>query len=130
MVAEMSDSEDAQLASVVSFIQKSRLDRHLQTHNWTAFARGYNGPSFAKNHYDVRLRGEFQKLSVGMLPDIELRAAQLYLTFLGDEPGPVDGVPGPRTRSALREFQLREGLTPTGNVSDRVLELLEARALS
>lgn len=31
---------------------------------------------------------------------------------------PVDGVPGPRTESALREFQTMHGLDPTGKIDD------------
>ena len=124
MVQAMSDSEDAQLSAVSAFIAARRLDRALKAHDWTSFARGYNGPAFATNHYDVRLRGEFQKFSTGVLPDLSVRAAQLYLTFLGFHPGPVDGFVGPRTRSALLEFQRKNGLAETGIVDDELLEKL------
>ena len=33
-------------------------------------------PAFATNHYDVRLRGEFQKIEAGVLPNLDIRAAQ------------------------------------------------------
>jgi hypothetical protein len=124
MVAAMVDSEDAQLAGVAAFLKSSMLDVPLPAHDWSSFARGYNGPSFAKNHYDVNLRGEFQKYSFGVMPDLDLRAAQLYLTFGGFDPGPVDGVLGKRTRSALVEFQTQQGLPATGEVDEGVLEAL------
>jgi hypothetical protein len=125
MVQAMSDREDAQLAAVSAFIAQNRLDRALKTHDWTSFARGYNGPAFATNHYDVRLRGEFQKLSTGVLPDLGVRAAQLFLTYRGFHPGPIDGFVGPLTRSAIGEFQKQNGLPQTGVVDDALLAALD-----
>lgn len=125
MVQAMIDTEDAQLAAVGAFIVANRLDRALKAHDWTSFARGYNGPDFAANHYDVRLRGEFQKFSVGVLPDLAVRAAQLFLTYRGFHPGPVDGFLGPLTRSAIVEFQKQSGLAQTGAVDDALLAALD-----
>ena len=121
MVKAMSDSEDAQLSAVSAFILDNRLDRALKTHDWTSFARGYNGPAFAINHYDVLLRGEFARISTGVLPSLDIRAAQLYLTFRGFHPGPVDGFVGQRTRSAIVQFQEKNGLARTGLVDDDLL---------
>lgn len=49
---------------------------------------------------------------------------QNRLTALGYDPGPVDGVVGPATRSALRQFQAAQGLTPDGFPTPEVLALL------
>ncbi len=87
MVAAMSDSEDIQLAAVVSFVDRSGFAASLQQHNWAAFAARYNGPSYSVNQYDVKLAAAFQTYSSGGLPDLSLRAAQLYLTFGGYSPG-------------------------------------------
>ena len=125
MVQAMVDGEDAQLAAVGAFIEENQLDAALKAHDWTSFARGYNGPGFAANHYDVRLRGEFQKFSVGVLPDLAVRAAQLFLTFRGFHPGPVDGFVGPLTRSAIVEFQQQNKLAQTGQVDDTLLAALD-----
>ena len=124
MVQAMSDSEDAQLTAVAGFILANRLDRALATHDWASFARGYNGPAFATNHYDVRLRGEFQKLEAGVLPNLDIRAAQLFLTFRGFHPGPIDGFIGALTRAAIIDFQQQNGLNQTGLVDDDLLERL------
>jgi hypothetical protein len=129
MVAAMVDSEDAQLAGVAAFLKSSKLDAPLQAHDWASFARGYNGPDFAKNHYDASLRGEFQKYSFGTMPDLDLRAAQLYLTFGGFDPGPVDGVLGKRTRAALIDFQTEQGLPASGEVDEAVLDALAKAVL-
>jgi hypothetical protein len=124
MVAAMSSSEDAQIAAVTAFLRSAHLDVPLHQHDWASFARGYNGPSYAKNHYDTKLRGEYQKYSFGVMPDLDTRAAQLYLTFCGFDPGPVDGVLGALTRSALVEFQTRHGLAATGEADASVLAAL------
>src|SRR6185437_4278727 len=129
MVAAMVDSEDAQSAALASFVRQTGLTRALQSHDWVAFARGYNGPNFAVNQYDVKLAKRYQQFAAGPLPDLEIRTAQLYLTFAGYAPGPVDGTIGPRTRAALIRFQTCEGLPMTGSVDCAVLERLEQVAL-
>src|SRR4029077_4024187 len=60
LVAAMCRSEDDQLTAVAAFLKSARLDSSLHAHDWASLARGYNGRDFAKNHYDTRLRGEFQ----------------------------------------------------------------------
>lgn len=121
MVTAMLHSEDDQLAAMCSYIKNRRLHVALANHDWTAFARGYNGSSFAENHYDERLNAEFQKLSSGLQPDLNVRAAQLYLTFLGFHPGQPDGVMGKHTRSALNDFQKMHSFDVTDNIDDQVV---------
>ncbi len=75
MVAAMAQSEDAQLTAMGNFLIATNLRASLQAHDWMTFARRYNGPNFAINRYDVRLNGEFQRFSVGALPDLNVRAA-------------------------------------------------------
>jgi hypothetical protein len=43
------------------FCTNTRLLRHLQSLDWTSFARGYNGPAFARNNYDQRLAQHYAK---------------------------------------------------------------------
>ena len=117
MVAAISESEDHQLAAMANFLVGSRLDIALRSRDWASFARGYNGPNYAIHRYDIRLNAEFQKYSAGGLPDLNVRAAQLYLTYLHFHPGPVDGIAGKRTCSALADFQTQHGLTKT-SISD------------
>lgn len=47
--------EKAQLAGFESFIRHNGLLAPLQNGNWVALAKGYNGPAYANNRYDVRL---------------------------------------------------------------------------
>jgi len=44
----------------------------------------------------------------------DVAAIQALLRALGFAPGPTDGILGPRTKSAIREFQQAETLTQTG----------------
>src|SRR5580658_8420122 len=127
MVAAMSESEDHQLVAMGNFLVSSRLDIPLQAHDWASFARGYNGPNYAIHHYDIRLNAEFQKYSAGMLPDLNVRAAQLYLTYLGFHPGPADGIGGKQTLAALMQFQSKYGLAVTAGIDSSVVAQLVAK---
>ena len=55
-----------------------------------------------------------------------VRQSQIYLAALGFDPGPADGLIGKRTRAAVQHFQRRAGLTPTGQITDELLRLLQA----
>jgi len=73
------------------------------------------------------LNGEFQKLSTAGLPDLVVRAAQLYLTYLGFDPHGIDGAAGTRTLSALADFQTKNGLPVTNSIdADTVTQLVNA----
>ncbi len=126
MVAAMGESEDQQLAAIGAFLMSRGLHRALQAHDWTTFARGYNGPNFAINRYDIKLNAEFQRCCAGALPDLSVRAAQLYLTYLGFHPGPADGVEGARTLSALAEFQAAKGIAKSETINEECLSQLAA----
>jgi len=115
MASCMSESEENQLAAMSAFLINSNLHISLRAHDWTSFARGYNGPNYVINRYDVRLSGEFQKYSVGALPDLDVRAAQLYLSYLGFHPGPIDGFAGVQTLAAYEEFESEQSIRSTGS---------------
>jgi len=61
--AAMQASEGAQLKAFCSFIKANNLDGHLRKHRWASFARGYNGPGYAKNQYDKKLAAAHAKYS-------------------------------------------------------------------
>jgi localization factor PodJL len=54
-------------------------------------------------------------------PDAMVLEAQRYLSRLGYYSGPKDGVPGPRTASAVRRFELQDGFVPTGRITEALL---------
>jgi hypothetical protein len=58
----MFTSEKSQLDGFVAFVKHNHLAGALKHLNWRAFALGYNGQSYAKQHYDVKIAHKFQQL--------------------------------------------------------------------
>jgi hypothetical protein len=115
MVAAMVRDEDTQLLAMAGFIRSNGLARALRAQDWAGFARGYNGASFAENRYDEKLKAAHATFKAA-LPDLRMRGAQAALLYIGLEPGPVDGLPGKRTRAAMVRFQAENGLPQTGTL--------------
>src|SRR5690606_762736 len=130
MVAAMQASEDAQLVAVASFLKNNKLHLLLKRKDWPAFAKSYNGKTYAKNQYDLRLAGAFQQYSAGVLPDIEVRRAQLYLTYLGFDTGGIDGIHGKRSRSAVARFREENSLDAGDQVDRMTLDAMRERVRS
>lgn len=61
MAMKFKDDEEEHLLAMVRFIIAAGLDDELRRHDWVGFARGYNGPGFAKNGYDKKLADSFAK---------------------------------------------------------------------
>ena len=60
MVLAAMDSELAQLRMVIAFIENTGLLDELRERDWAAFARGYNGPGYAKHQYDAKLAAAYK----------------------------------------------------------------------
>jgi len=58
-----------------------------------------------------------------------IRQAQEALKNKGRDPGPIDGVLGPRTVGALNDYQKAEGLATTGRLDAKTLESLGIQVL-
>lgn len=54
-VLAMHHNEDAQLALFARFIESEGMAQALRARDWAAFARKYNGPEYARNHYHTKL---------------------------------------------------------------------------
>ena len=127
MVTAMTNDEKAQLQGVAGFIKSNALDAAIRRHDWAAFAKVYNGAAFKKNEYDTRLAAAHAK-AAALLPNLRFRAAQAALLYLGMDPGPVDGLPGRYTRSALVKFQETRHLPVTGGLDAATEARLNAEA--
>jgi hypothetical protein len=57
----------------------------------------------------------------------DVRAEQQALKDKGYDPGPVDGVDGPKTRAALREFQSKQNLQEDGKLGPQTRDALGLR---
>lgn len=64
MVRAMTHSEGAQLYAMARFIVGNKLHIHLRALNWAGFAKGYNGPGYAKNAYDTKMAAAYAKRPV------------------------------------------------------------------
>lgn len=60
-INSMYKDEMGQLEAGIRFIKVNKLDRHLRNEDWAAFAKGYNGASYAVNKYDVKLAAAYNK---------------------------------------------------------------------
>ena len=64
-VKKMTYSEYHQMMLAINFMRNSGLLKLLANHDWTGFARRYNGPGYAKNRYAKRLADAYKTLSKG-----------------------------------------------------------------
>jgi hypothetical protein len=60
----------------------------------------------------------------------DVRSAQMALRDKGHDPGPIDGVMGPRTSAAIRDFQQKENLSVTGQLDAETRSKLTAASSS
>jgi hypothetical protein len=131
------------------FIDKEGLSAALAARDWAAFARGYNGPLYARSNYDGRIadayaeyggapaagatgatsasgpepaRGEllYKGIRGGTVRDL-----QTMLTSLGYGAA-ADGIFGTRTERAVKAFQRAKGLGVDGIVGPATYAKLEA----
>jgi hypothetical protein len=115
----MCQSEGDQLKAFVAFVGSQKLDDALRRHDWASFARGYNGPNYAKNRYDEKLAAAYRAHKEGK------PGARSLLLLMGDSGEDVKalqtalGIPASgdfdvTTRNAVRAFQKKHGLPADG----------------
>jgi hypothetical protein len=61
MVLDFLDDEEKHLEAMIRFIISEDLDDDLRRHDWSGFARGYNGAGYAKHGYHTRLAAAYAK---------------------------------------------------------------------
>lgn len=50
----MCTGEDKQLEAFARFVKLTGLRPNLERKDWVGFAKRYNGPGYAQNHYDKK----------------------------------------------------------------------------
>lgn len=114
-----------QVEVMVRYIEKFGLIDELQRKDFTGFARGFNGPNYAKGAYHTKMANAYRRLSgkrlvskaTGMLrmgsKGARVRELQALLVRAG-HPVKVDGDYGPSTRDAVKAFQRSQKITADG----------------
>lgn len=64
----------------------------------------------------------------GQMDSSTVRQAQQALASKGHDPGPIDGIMGARTRSALQDYQRSQSLSGATGLDQRTLESLGVQA--
>jgi hypothetical protein len=128
LVSAMFESEDKQILAAAGEMISTGCARALAVHDWKTFARIYNGPGYAQNNYDQKLSSWYAKVTNGALPDLHVRAAQFYLTYLNSGPVTVDGMLGHQTLNAIANYQAKNNLPLTNQLDDATFARLEAEA--
>ncbi|WP_300599395.1 N-acetylmuramidase family protein [Niabella sp.] len=62
-VNAMYTSEPAHLLAFCNFIRNTGLLAALRAQNWPAFGKGYNGPQYKKNRYDLKMKAAYERYS-------------------------------------------------------------------
>jgi hypothetical protein len=121
-VAAHCESEGAHLDGFAGFVLGNRLDDELRDKRWADFARGYNGPGYAQNRYDVKMAEAYAKHAGGLVMPTTLEIQQALNA--NGAALVADGVSGRNTRNAIRDFQASEGLPATGIADEATLAAL------
>jgi peptidoglycan hydrolase-like protein with peptidoglycan-binding domain len=64
------------------------------------------------------------------LNESNIRLVQQQLRKKGVDPGPIDGIHGPRTKEAIRKFQDQYGMKASGEINNQMLFALGAVELA
>ena len=123
-VAAMVSGHPAQLDAFVAFIRATGLAPALAAQDWQAFARGYNGPGYARFAYDRKIAAAFARAMAGEGGGPDAARAVLRLGARGPAVAevqrrlgvPADGIFGPVTRAAVMARQQAAGLASDGIV--------------
>jgi len=131
LVTQARSGADGQVDLMLRFIKKAGLENALREKDWRGFARGYNGPAYARHGYHTRMARAYARHAVETGEPIlaPMRNAAALLRF-GSRGEPVrnaqellvhagfslkrDGDFGPATRRAVLAFQSQHSLTLDG----------------
>jgi hypothetical protein len=142
LVAEVRSGATGQARLMALYVDKAGLTPSLRSHNWPTFARGYNGPAYAQNGYDLKITAAYASYAKGGtgaqmgtsllrkgLKGEAVADLQRSLTALG-YPLAADGDFGPATVQAVKRFQADHALAADGIVGPRTAATLQAALAS
>lgn len=136
MVLAFMADEEHHLAAIVEFLIATKIADDLKAHRWDVVASVYNGPGYKTHNYHGRMAKAYARWAGipdtpwdgsaavidAVLPSVPVspnassaREIQHRLTEHGF-PVKQDGVIGPKTRAAVKDFQEAKGLKVDGIV--------------
>ena len=137
LFTEASKGFEGQFELMRRYIKEAGLLDELQRHDWAGFARGYNGPAYAKYGYHTKIAKAYRRYAgreapkspaSGMLrmgsAGARVREMQQLLVRAGYTLD-VDGDFGPATRDVVREFQRDNGLDVDGVAGPKTMAALD-----
>lgn len=134
----------AQVDCMVREIRRNKLEKKLEKLDWAGFAKGYNGPGYAQNQYDIKLAAAYKRwlAKLGEAPkpvkppettvqgDSELWNIQRRLKAMNYNPGGLDGIWGGMSAGAIGGYINDRRLTLTAPTSfegfQKILTALKA----
>lgn len=121
-----------QIELMAKFIDEAGLAGALRARDWEAFAKGYNGPAYAKNAYDTKMAAAYKRWKSGAAvvrpsADGTVLKLQQRLTAHGFKVA-TDGIRGAKTDAAIRAFQKAKGLVVDGVAGSATWAALDALA--
>jgi hypothetical protein len=147
LVVEARDGSAGQIRLMMRYIKQAKLIGKLQDHDWTGFARAYNGPAYRKNRYDIKMQDAYGRfLRHSGKPDansISARRNQLQVLKFGSYGIGVtqlqenlsrlgfnlriDGDFGLATERSLMAFQRENCLLADGAFGPKTLEMMRRK---
>lgn len=121
----MDSARASQMAREVPGVRSVRNDTTYESPR----ASMDTGSPAAKPPLTERVSQKMERMKDSMTADpkgqAHVRAAQEKLKEKGYDPGPIDGIWGPRTAAAVSEYQRKENLTVTSRLDPETLGKLE-----
>lgn len=121
-----------QVDMIVRFLKWKNLIPEVNNQNWDKVAYYYNGSNYKAGQYHIKLANAYKRWKSGNQADYvaeDLSSKMMVQTMLnavGNYGLEVDGNHGPKTKAAIMDFQIKNGLTSDGIYGPITKEELES----